>query len=145
MRHDAARSGEAEGLGLAVDLAPKQSRLCAGGPRHRVDPEALHRGQIDDDSAIARRRAGHVVAAAAHGDDELPLAREPHGGPDVGDPSTACDEGGAAVDGPVPDAAGGFVRPIACADQLPPELSREAGEGGVVQHRSIAMVGVEHG
>jgi hypothetical protein len=145
VRHDAARSGEAEGLGLTVDLAPKQSRLRARGPRDGIDPEALHRGQIDDDSAIARRRAGHVVAAAAHGDYELPLAGEPQGGPDVGDAGAARDERGAAVDGTVPDSTGGLVLRIACADQLAAELSREVGEGGVVQHRGAAMVGVEHG
>ena len=84
------------------------------------------------------------MAAAAHGDYELPLAGEPHGGPDVGDAGAARDEHGAAVDGTVPDSAGGLVRRIACADQLAAELSREVGEGGVVQHRGVAMVGVEH-
>jgi hypothetical protein len=145
VRHDAARSGEAEGLGLTVDLTPKQSWLRARGPRDRIDPEALHRGQIDDDSAIARRRAGNIVAAAAHGDDELPLAGEPHGGPDVGDAGAARDEHGAAVDGTVPDSAGDLVLRIACADQLAAKLSRELGEGSVVQHRDVAKVGVEHG
>jgi len=85
------------------------------------------------------------VAAAAHGDYEVPLAGEPHGGPDVGDAGAARDERWSAVDGTVPDAAGGLVWRIACADQLPTELSREVGKGGVVQHRGVAMVGVEKG
>jgi hypothetical protein len=85
------------------------------------------------------------VAAAPHGNYELTLAGEPHGGADVGDAGAARDEQGAAVDGTVPDPASGFVPRIACADQLASELSREGGEGGVVQDRGVAMVGVEQG
>jgi hypothetical protein len=85
------------------------------------------------------------VAAAAHREYELPLAGEPHGGPDVGDAGAAGNERGAAVDGAVPDSAGGLVRRIACTDQLAAELSREVGEGGIVQDRGVTIVGVEHG
>jgi hypothetical protein len=85
------------------------------------------------------------VAAAAHGDQELPLAGEPQDGPDVGNTGAARDERGAAVDRTVPDSAGSLVRRIACANQLAAELSRELRESGVVQHGSVSRVGVEHG
>ncbi len=47
--------------------------------------------QVDDDRAVADRVAGDAVAAAAHGDGKLVLAREADGLDDVGRPGAADD------------------------------------------------------
>ena len=44
-------------------LGPRRARLG-------IDPDPLHRAQVDDDAAVADREAGEAVAAAADGDRE---------------------------------------------------------------------------
>src|SRR5262249_26280717 len=79
----------------------------------RVDPHALHRREVDHEAIIADRRSRHVVAAAAHRHDEVPLAGEPNGGEDIRHPSTAGYQSGPLVDGAVPDLAGDVIAVIA--------------------------------
>ena len=58
----AARGGQAELLGLPVELGPGRPGLGPHGTSARIDPDALHGGQIDDDAALAHREAGDAVA-----------------------------------------------------------------------------------
>ena len=101
--------GQAERLRLVIEIAPRH----AGLRRHRaplpIDPDALHRRQVDHEPAVADGVAGDVVTAAAHGDQQLVGPREIDGGEHVGRTGAPRDQGGLAVDRAVPDTAGGVV------------------------------------
>ena len=53
-------------LGLAVELAPQHAGLSARGARRRVDPDPLHRREIDHEATVAERMTADTVAAGAH-------------------------------------------------------------------------------
>jgi hypothetical protein len=52
-----------------VELAPEESRLRSRRSPRWIDPQALHRREIDHEPAVTHRGAGDVVAAASHGDE----------------------------------------------------------------------------
>src|SRR6516165_9231170 len=69
-RDDPAGAGQAKGLRLAVVLAPGEASL---GPRNalkRIDPDTLHRREVDHQAAVAHRIAGDVVTAALDRDEQ---------------------------------------------------------------------------
>ena len=102
---DAAHRRQAVKLRLAVELAPEHAGLSARGARCRVDPDPLHRREIDHEAAVAERMTADAVAAGAHRHKEATLAREANRRDDVRDSGAASDAGGAAVDRTVPDRA----------------------------------------
>jgi hypothetical protein len=134
MSDDPAGRGEPEGLSLAVELAPEKSRLRARRSRRRIDPQALHRREIDHEPAVTHRGAGDVVAAGSHGHEQIALACETDSGPDVGGAGAARDEPGTTIDRTVPDRAGGVVLRVAGTDELSTEVLRQFGEGRIVEN-----------
>lgn len=108
--------GEAERLGLVVELAPDQAalgldRFCPG-----VNADALEAGQVDHQAAVAHGVAGRAVAAATHGDLQIVRAGEVDGVDHVRDAGAADDQAGPPVDHAVPDLAGVVVAVVARAD-----------------------------
>jgi hypothetical protein len=83
------------------------------------------------------------VAAASHGDEKIALARETDGGPDIGDAGTARDEPGITIDRTVPDRAGGVVPRVPGTDELATEVSRQIGEGRIVESGGGARLSLE--
>ena len=71
-------------LRLAVDVAPGRAALHAHRLRRRVDVDAAHLRQVDDEAAVVDRVAGDVVAAALDRERELVLAGEVDRVDDVG-------------------------------------------------------------
>ena len=116
MGDDPADGGQAEELRLAVELAPEHAGLgpCRAG--HRIDPDPLHRREVDHEAAVAERVAADAVTARSHRHLESALAGEADRGDDVGDSGAARDAGRAAVDRAVPDPARGVVALVARAD-----------------------------
>ncbi len=114
---DAAGRGEAEGVGGVVDVAPGAAAADARGPGGRIDPDALHRREVDDEPVVAGAEAGAVVAAAADGEEQAVFAGEVDGGDDVGGVGAAGDQGRALVDHGVVDRARLVVARIAGLDE----------------------------
>jgi hypothetical protein len=83
------------------------------------------------------------VAAASHGDEKITRARETDGRPDVGGAGAPRDEPGMTIDRTVPDRAGGVVLRIAGTDELSTEVSRQVGEGYIVEGGRIATLSHE--
>ena len=83
------------------------------------------------------------MAAASHGDEKIALARETDGGPDVGGAGAARDEPGMTIDRTVPDRAGGVVLRVAGTDELSTEVSRQIGEGRIVESGGVATLSLE--
>ena len=89
-------------LGLVIDVAPQGAALDAGRALDRIDRDRAHRREVDHDSVVADRGAGHVVAPASYGDLEVAVAGEAHRFGDVGGAAAAGDQSRAPIDGAVP-------------------------------------------
>jgi hypothetical protein len=119
--HDATGGGQAVGLRLAIDVAPQRSTLHQDGAAGRVDQHGSHGREVDDDSVVAHRGAGHIVAAAPHRDLQIVGAGKAHSGNHVGGPAASGDQARAPVDGAVPDGPGGVVVAMVGGDNVAPE------------------------
>ena len=102
-RHDPTGRGEAEELGLAIEIPPGRPAAGTGGARRRVDPHPAHRRQVDHEPAVAGPEAGHVVPPAANRQRQLMGAGEPDARDDVGHPAARHDQRRTPIDHPVPD------------------------------------------
>jgi hypothetical protein len=71
MRDRATGCGQAESLGLSVELAPGGTALSSRSLPSRVDSNAAHARQIDHETALAHSDPGSVVAAAGHRYEQL--------------------------------------------------------------------------
>ena len=83
----------------------------------RVDPDAAHRREVDDEAVVAGAQARAVVPAAADGQLDVLLRAEPDRGHHVGHVVAAGDQRGAAIDHAVVDGAGDVVVAVAGPQQ----------------------------
>ena len=97
------------------------------GGRRSADRRStlLHQRQVDHQPVVADRVAGDVVAAAAHGEQEVVVGRESDGVLNVGRAGAAGDQRRAPVDHGVPDRPRLVVAGVGRAEQEPRELLTE--------------------
>ncbi len=124
MGDDAGRHREPVRLRLPIELSEEHAGLSPRGAGLRIDVDALHRSQIDDDAAVADRVAGEAVTAAFDGEGEIGPPRERHGRAHIGGAGAPSDQGGTPVDGAVPDRPALVVGGVARPHEVP-------GEGGL--------------
>ena len=74
---DPDREGEVMGGGRGVDIAEQRPGLHHHRRGRRVDGDCTTSPVVDDDAAICKSAAGHVVATAADRDGQAMLDREP--------------------------------------------------------------------
>src|SRR5207237_3116942 len=81
-----ASSGDGEPVLLrgSVELTPECAALNPCDACLRVDLDTVHRAQVDHQPGIARAVPGCGMTAATNGQWKLALAREVHGGHDIG-------------------------------------------------------------
>src|SRR5690242_19067516 len=91
---------------------------CPYRPPRRVNPDPLHRRQVDHQAAVGNAQAGHVVAAAAHRYLGRLLAADGDRVHDVRDGAAPGDKRGVLVDQAVVDLAGLLVARLCRGDQL---------------------------
>jgi hypothetical protein len=132
---EAGRGGHAERDRRVVDVSPGAAGVRADRVILRVDRGAAQQRQVDDQGAVPHREARRVVAAAADGDLDAVLTREPHAGDDVGGVAAARDGGRVLVDHAVVDGARLVVPGIPGRDQVAAHgggqlLIRSRGDGG---------------
>ena len=108
-RVDAERRGEPERLRLLVEVRERGAGLDASRLGRGIDVDRFHQRQIDEETAVAHRVAGDVVAAGAHGNEQLFLARERDRMGDIGGAEAAHHQAGPSVDHGIPDRAGRVV------------------------------------
>ena len=106
-------------------LPQQRAALDPGAAALRVDPDRVHRRQVDHQPAVGHRQPDDAVAAALHADLQAGLAAEPDGGHDVVGRRAARDQRRPPVDDGVPDLAMRVVTVVAGPDQL-------TGEPGMV-------------
>jgi hypothetical protein len=116
LRHHAERRRQAELLRRAIELAERDPRLGAGHAGLRIDRNALHRRQVDDNRVVRERVARHAVAAAADRDPEAVFAGEGDCRDDVRGRRAAHDHRRLLVDHPVPESARLLVAVVAARD-----------------------------
>ncbi len=95
------------------------------GAVRRIDTDALHQRQIDDEAVVDAAKARAVVAAAANRDQEALLAAEVDGRDHIRRVDTAGDQARPLVDHPVVDSARVFVVWDILRYQVPANLSPE--------------------
>jgi hypothetical protein len=130
-RYDAAGARQAVQLGLAVVLAPRCTALRACRSIRRVDVDAFHEREIDQQSAVDRRTARNIVPSAFDRDLEIVVACQIDGVDDVGDVATTGDERRPFVDQPVVHAPGVVIASIGLLEQLAAESCCEIGNGNL--------------
>jgi len=116
-RYLTTRGHQAVELRLCVHVAPVRARPDAGRSHRRVDPNGLHRREVDHQAAVAEGVAGNVVAPAAHRQKEVVLAREVDRGDDIANAETASDERRLLVNKPVPQRTGFPITFVGGLDQ----------------------------
>jgi hypothetical protein len=112
-------------VGGTVDLAPGAATADPHRARLRVDLDLPERRQVDDDAFIAGAEPGAVVAAPAHGEEQVPLVRKRDDACDVVRPGTARNQRRAPADHRVVDLAGLFIPRVTGPYQLSGESARE--------------------
>ncbi len=130
-------AGDADAAGVAERrrqaMLGRGDRVLAGGqagagpgqPGDRVDVQALHGAEVEDDAAVARSVASEAVTAAADGELEPGLGREQHGSRDVGRRDGTDDAQWAPVGERVVDLAGVVVARILGTDDGAGDPGRE--------------------
>jgi hypothetical protein len=91
-RDGADRRCEAEGLCLAIQLAPKHPRLGTDRPRDGIDADALHARQVEHQAAVTDSLAGDIMPTASYRDEAVVRACELHRSDDIGRPGAAGDQ-----------------------------------------------------
>jgi hypothetical protein len=135
---DARRCGQPERLGLPVELTEQDARLHARRPRVRVDADALHQAQVDQERIVRDRQAREAVPAAPHRDREPVLATQFHRRDHVRDTRAPRDQRRAPVDRAVPDLPVLVVGRVVPADDLPAEPALQLGERRLVEGQSFS-------
>ena len=93
-----------------VDRSLGAAAFGADGAGVRIDPDAVHQGQVQHEAVVADPQARAVVAAAAHGQQQVVVAGEVDGGHHIGDIRAAGDQTRVLVDHAVVDPSGLLVR-----------------------------------
>ena len=131
-------------LGCKIKFAPghpgRRSRLS----RCRIHRYALHQGEIDHDRAVGYRVASDPVSTPAYGDRQLMIAGKTQHRNGVLSVHAAADQCRPAVDRPVPEPAGFFVRLRVWLDQCTAEARSQVAERAAAG-LSQGIWGVPHG
>ncbi len=110
--------GQAKSMRGVIDISPgaaplNTDRACCG-----VDANALHAGEVDDQTIITRPQTTAIVAATPHGDEHVVLASVMDRGHHVGDIGTPHDQARIAVNHAIIDLASCLVTRIMGLQQL---------------------------
>ena len=105
-RDDAAGGRQPERVRRVVEVTPRRAALHASRLGPRIDLDAPHAGEIDDDTVVDRSEPGHAVTAAAYGKVEPALPCEVDGRHHVAGGLRAHDHGRTLVDHAVEHGAG---------------------------------------
>ena len=120
-RDDPARRRQAVLVGRVVDLAPGATAADPNRAGLGIDIDRLEQREVDDDAVVTRPQSGAVVAAAAHGQQQVVRGGEANRRCDVVGVGAARDQRRTLLDHRVVDLARLAVVGVIGADQLAPE------------------------
>src|SRR5215212_4415667 len=102
MRYDAGRDRQPELLRFSVELSKQYTSLSPHRARYRIDADALHQREVNDEAAVTNREARKAVPSATHSDQKAIVLGELHGRDDVGHAGASCYKGRETIDRSVP-------------------------------------------
>ena len=137
----AGRGDEAEGQGLAIEIAEERPAPGACQSTRRIHAYGAHRRQVDHEAVVTARLSRQAVGASAHGDEQVVRTRKANGPHDVGGSSAAGDERRAFVKNGVEDLARVVVTGRIRQVQLTPQARAEVLHIGGAQHELLAVAG----
>ena len=118
MRDRSERDRQSELLRRPIEFPEEDARLRADSAGIGMEVDPLHRTEVDDHAAVARRVARETVATATDRDRQGRFACEGERHHHVRDLGAPRDERGTTVDRPVPDASPFVVRRMGRLDQV---------------------------
>jgi hypothetical protein len=124
-RNDAEGHSLSERLRRVVYVARGAARADPHGPIPRVDPNAFHCRQVDDQAVVDAAETGTVVTAATNGERELIVAAEVHCRYDVGDVGASSNGERPFVDHGVVELSRFFVFRVGATDHWAAQSLRE--------------------
>ena len=110
--------GQPKCLGLAHKFADGEACLGPGDALHRIDLDAFHAGEIDDEAPIAGSVAREAMTTTTNSDGKVLTACELDSRDDIGNVGAADDQGRVLVYHPIPDPTGALIALVARADQF---------------------------
>jgi hypothetical protein len=115
------RAGEAERLGLPVQLPQERPAVHLRRPALGIDTDAPHQGEIDHDPVVAGREAADAMASRADRDRDVLVTSEADRSDHVVHTVASGDDRRAPVDHRIPHEPGGVVAGAARKHDLPQE------------------------
>jgi hypothetical protein len=115
-------------LRRAIEFAPREARLRPDAALRRIDPDALHRAEVDHQPAVADCTTRDIMATAAHGDFEAGRDTEPQRIHNIRRSRALGDEGGPLVNHAVVDTAHIVVGRISGSEQRTGKAVPQSGE-----------------
>src|SRR5262249_30774333 len=112
--------------GRLRDPAGREARLCNGDVRVWVDCKRIHLAEIEHEAAVGDAVPGEAMTAAANGQLDVVLAREPHDRGDVRVVDRTYDCSGTTVEALEEHRAGRVVRRLVGADHLAGQFQPQA-------------------
>ena len=137
-RDQTAGSRESEHLRLPVQLAPRDASLHVCRPADGIHVNAFHRGEVDNETALAHRAAGDVVAAPADSDRERVRAAVTHGSDHVLNAGATRDHRRPLVDHPVPNGPRSVVPLVTGSNELAAKCLLERRRGDRAGHLPVS-------
>ena len=143
LRDQAQRDGKTVRLGRPIDITDQRATGRTHPPRRAVNGDIAEPAQVDHQSVVDHRGAGHVMPAATHRDSQVMIAGIPHGLRDISSASAVHNQLGTLVDGAVPDAPRLVVGGVHGADDRTANRTSEPREC-LGSHFAILGSGVLH-
>jgi hypothetical protein len=113
MGDDPSRCCEAEGLGFAIDVAPRRAALDTRNPAVAINGDTVHLRNVDHQTVIANGVAGYAVAAGANCCEQMMPSRKPNGIDDIRNAATTRDNRGTTIEHSVENDSGPVILWIA--------------------------------
>ena len=122
-----------------IDVSPGAAAFHLDGAGDRIDTDALHPRQVNDQAIVTGAQPGATMAPAPHGDQEPMLARELDRGNDVSHVATAGNKARTPINHGIIDFASHLIARIVRLQQFPTQTGLEGVNGGMVIHRVLLV------
>jgi hypothetical protein len=133
--HQTDGDSKPERLSLVVNLAECRTTTHAGDPTHRIHTNAIHLGEVYDDTAVAQGIPGDPMSTAPNGQRQSMRAGKIHCRDNVSSAGTLDDQRGVLVNDAIPETTPLTVRLISWADKTTSDPPPELGDRGIVKDR----------
>jgi hypothetical protein len=115
--HDACRRCKTERLSFMIEPPQGSPAFDSGRLSDGIVANPIHPPEVNNDSVVAHRRPGNVVAATSHRKRQVSVTRKIDCGHYIGWTRALNNQSGPLVDDTIPNVAGGLVTGIVRQDE----------------------------